>query len=140
MEPMAHNLGFLLSRASGLAVRSTNDALEAEGLRVRQYTVLSMAADADEGISQRDLAEAIGLNPSQVVLLVDELTASGLVERRPSPTDRRTKLIAATSAGRAALERSDDRVQQGLQYHLRDLSPAEQATLRRLLERIIGAP
>ena len=52
-----------------------------------------------DGISQRDLAAVLGLDPSQVVLLVDELAQSGLVERRPSDIDRRTKLVCATPAG-----------------------------------------
>lgn len=140
MDPILHNLGFLLSRASGLVARNTNEALAPEGLRVRQYSVLSLAAEATDGISQRELADALGLSPSQVVLLIDELTAVGLAERRPSPTDRRTRLIAATPAGHAALERSEERVQQGLQNHLRGLDPSEQTALRQLLGRIIEAP
>src|SRR3954453_23936137 len=91
MAALHDDIGFLLTRASGLVVRATNAALTDVGLRVRQYSVLVLADDtADDtadGISQRDLAEALGLDPSQVVALVDELAAAGLVERRPSPTD-----------------------------------------------------
>src|SRR3954453_7944151 len=89
MADLTDDVGFLLTRASGLVVRATNAALADVGLRVRQYSVLVLADDAADGISQRDLAEALGLDPSQVVALVDELAGAGLVERRPSPTDRR---------------------------------------------------
>ena len=77
------DMGFLMSRASGLFIRSSNAALAPTGLRVRPYSVLVLASDVPDGITQRDLADVLGLDPSQVVLLVDELAASGLVERRP---------------------------------------------------------
>ena len=41
------------------------------------------------GISQQELAAAIGAVPSRVVKLLDELEERGLVERRRSATDRR---------------------------------------------------
>src|SRR4051794_41883730 len=99
MADLTDDVGFLLTRASGLVLRATNAALADVGLRVRQYSVLALAADAADGISQRDLAEALGLDPSQVVALVDELAAAELVERRPSPTDRRGQLGGAPPAG-----------------------------------------
>src|SRR4051794_41569877 len=99
MTALNDDVGFLLTRASGLVVRATNAALADLGLRVRQYSVLVLADDAAEGISQRDLAEVLGLDPSQVVALVDELAAAELVERRPSPTDRRAQLAGGAAQG-----------------------------------------
>src|SRR5689334_10970305 len=66
MAALNDDVGFLLTRASGLVVRATNAALADVGLRVRQYSVLALADDTADGISQRDLAEALGLDPSQV--------------------------------------------------------------------------
>ncbi|GAA4316157.1 hypothetical protein GCM10023162_22650 [Klenkia terrae] len=103
-HPLTDDLGFLLSRASGAVVRATNAALTSHGLRVRQYSVLVLACDAADGVTQRELADVLGLDPSQVVLLVDELAGAGLVERRPSEADRRTRLVVATDAGRRKSE------------------------------------
>jgi DNA-binding MarR family transcriptional regulator len=139
MSALAEDIGFLLSRASGLVVRATNESLAPDELRVRQYSVLVLACEAEDGISQRDLAEALGLDPSQIVLLVDELARSGLVERRPSPVDRRTKLIAATSTGRLLQQRAAAHAADGLARQLAVLSPAEQDTLRSLLRRMVVA-
>jgi DNA-binding MarR family transcriptional regulator len=140
VQPLGDDIGFLLSRASGLVVRSTNEALADDGLRVRQYSVLLLACDAADGISQRDLAVNLGLDPSQVVLLVDELATAGLVERRPSPSDRRTKLVAATDRGRAASRRAAGLAAAGQQRRLGRLSDEEQATLRSLLTRLVAPP
>jgi DNA-binding MarR family transcriptional regulator len=138
MTGLSDDVGFLLTRASGLVVRATNAALADLGLRVRQYSVLVLADDAAEGISQRDLAEVLGLDPSQVVALVDELAAAGLVERRPSPTDRRQRLVAATAKGVRLRRRADAAAAVGVQHQLGDLSVAEQSTLRQLLGRVVG--
>jgi DNA-binding MarR family transcriptional regulator len=137
MGGLTDDLGFLLSRASGLVVRATNAALASSGLRVRQYSVLALAADRDDGISQRDLAEVLGLDPSQVVVLVDELAAAGLVERRPSPSDRRAKLVAATEEGRRLRTAAAERAEAGVQAQLRTLGEDEQHTLTALLRRVV---
>jgi DNA-binding MarR family transcriptional regulator len=52
------------------------------------------------GVSQQELASAIGAVPSRVVRLLDELSERGLVERRRSTTDRRNhELHLSPSAG-----------------------------------------
>jgi MarR family transcriptional regulator, organic hydroperoxide resistance regulator len=130
--------GFLLSRASGLVVRASNAALAAEGLRVRQYSVLVLACDAADGMSQRDLAQVLGLDPSQVVALVDELVDAGLVERRPDPADRRTRLVVATPVGRRTRQTAAARVAEAAVEPLRSLSEEEHATLVRLLGRVVA--
>ncbi|MGY2076643.1 MarR family winged helix-turn-helix transcriptional regulator [Blastococcus sp. SYSU DS0828] len=134
---LTDDVGFLLTRASGLFVRATNAALVSYGLRVRSYSVLLLASDAPAGVSQRDLAEVLGLDPSQVVLLVDDLADSGLVERRPSDVDRRTKLVAATAAGRVVRERAAADVATAVATQLSDLTGTEQYLLRDLLGRLV---
>ena len=140
MAALREDIGFLLTRASGLVVRATNAALGDLGLRVRQYSVLVLADDAAEGISQRDLAEVLGLDPSQVVALVDELAAAQLVERRPSPTDRRQRLVAATAQGVRLRRRADTAAAAGVQRQLGDLTAEEQQTLRGLLQLVVAGP
>ncbi|CCG03410.1 MarR family winged helix-turn-helix transcriptional regulator [Blastococcus saxobsidens] len=137
---LSEDLGFLLSRASGLVVRSTNAALADSGLRVRAYSVLELACIPPGGRSQRVLAEVLGLDPSQVVQLVDELSSAGLVERLPSPTDGRAKLVAGTPRGRQVLEQAAALAATGQQEQLSCLSAEEQATLRSLLSRVVQFP
>jgi DNA-binding MarR family transcriptional regulator len=138
MTALSADLGFLLSRASGLVVRASNAALAAEGLRVRQYSVLVLACDAAEGMSQRELASVLGLDPSQVVVLVDELADAGLVERRPDPADRRTRLVVATPAGRRRRAVAAERVSAAAVGPLGALTEEEHGTLRDLLGRVVA--
>ena len=139
ISPLAENLGYLLSRASGQVVRATNAALAEHGLRVRQYSVLVLACEADDGISQRELATELGLDPSQVVLLVDELAAAGLVARHPAPTDRRTRLVVPTPEGRRVREDAGRAADAAVEGPLALLGDAERDRLRDMLARITAA-
>ena len=140
---LTDDLGFLLSRASGAVVRATNAALAEHGLRVRQYSVLVLACergdDSGDGVTQRELAAVLGLDPSQVVLLVDELTAAGLVERRPDPADRRTRLVVATVAGHRTRAAAGAAADAALETPLGLLGEAERERLRDVLTRIWSA-
>ena len=138
MGELTEDIGFLLARVSGEVVRATNAALAPEGMRVRHYSVLLLACDSPDGISQRAMARILGLDPSQVVALVDELAQAQLVERQPAPTDRRAKLVTATEAGHRKRERATVRATDAVRGALGLLSADEQATLRGLLWRAAG--
>jgi DNA-binding MarR family transcriptional regulator len=135
-QPLTDDLGFLLSRASGQVVRATNAALAEHGLRVRQYSVLVLACEAADGISQRELAAVLGLDPSQVVLLVDELATAGLVERQAPEADRRTRLVVATAEGRRAREAAGEAADAAVETPLKLLGAVERDRLRDMLTRI----
>ena len=59
-----------------------------------------------DGVSMGEMARGIGVDPSYITALVDDLDARGLARREPAPYDRRVKIIVLTDAGRAVAERS----------------------------------
>lgn len=95
---LGDELSFLLARTNALSLAAGNVALAAHGLRVRSYSVLALAASGERP-SQRELADFLRLDPSQVVALIDDLQEDGLVERQPDPRDRRANVVVATDAG-----------------------------------------
>lgn len=132
---LAADPGFLLARAGGSAIRRLNRALARHGLRSRQYTVLTAAAEPP-GRSQRDLGELLGIDPSAVVAIVDDLERDGLVRREPHPLDRRTRLIVATDAGRDRLRDVADSAGEVESALLADLDADERSALVGLLQRL----
>jgi DNA-binding MarR family transcriptional regulator len=129
------DVGFLLSRSSGVGVRSANECLGPLGLRVRSFSVLSLVVSGD-AMSQRELSDLLGLDPSQVVALVDDLEAQRLIKRRPGSTDRRVRVLSATKLGRARLKAASRVLTDGQAVFLADLTPHEHDVLRELLRRI----
>jgi DNA-binding MarR family transcriptional regulator len=85
--------------------------------------------------SVSDLALAERVRPQSMAQTVGELEASGLVQRRPDPNDRRRALVDLTDQGRAALQ-ADRRHREGwLARAIRDeLTTDEQALLRDAVE------
>ena len=72
--------------------------LEAFELRPRHVVGLTLLRDYGEH-SQADLTESLGIDPTNVVALLNELEAAGLVERRRSPQDRRRHTVVVDPRG-----------------------------------------
>lgn len=102
---LAEDLSFLLARASAMSVSAANAALAALGLRARSYSVLAIVSEGSRP-TQRDLADFLRLDPSQVVAIVDDLEQRGLVARAPDPADRRAKIVVSTPEGVALQARA----------------------------------
>jgi DNA-binding MarR family transcriptional regulator len=65
-----------------------------------QGSCLLAMPEQTDGLNVRQVAEVIGLSPSRASRIVDSLVSDGLLDRRTSDSDRRTQLLALTSAGR----------------------------------------
>ena len=80
-------LGFLIASVGHAAATSFERSLAETGLHPRHFAVLRGLAAADEDQSQQHLARSLGIPPSRVVVLLDELVRRGYVSRRESPDD-----------------------------------------------------
>ena len=117
---LSNDLSFLLARVNADSIACGNSALKELGLKARSYAVLSLVCD-DLKPTQRDLAEFLRLDPSQVVTLIDELEGKQLVVRQPDPRDRRSKIVIPTSKGNrlrteaeAAIANASDKLSESL--------------------------
>jgi MarR family transcriptional regulator, transcriptional regulator for hemolysin len=95
--PLSSNLGWLLAQASHVLITEMTVAFAELGVSPRGHCVLSTASTGD--FTQRELAEAVGLDKTTMVVTIDELERAGLAERRLSAEDRRARIIAVTKAG-----------------------------------------
>jgi DNA-binding MarR family transcriptional regulator len=131
----AGQLFFRLWRASHARVA---EGLASIGLTPALFAVLNFLR-AREGAIQQEIGSAMGIDPSTMVSLIDQLEDAGLAKRRPRPTDRRAREVAITAKGSRMLERGrriavevEDEVLQGL-------SAAERAELLNLMRRALGS-
>lgn len=131
---LAQEIEFLAARSRSIGSAIANRRLGQHGLKVRSYSVLALASDG-VGPSQKELADFLRLDPSQIVAIVDELEAAGLVRRDPDPLDRRSRIIAATSAGLARYELASRSARDAEDDALATLSTAERDLLRELLRK-----
>src|SRR5262249_17800004 len=67
--------------------------------------VTLMRVGGDSGVSQKRLADEIGVTPGTISVRVDRLVADGLADRRPDPESKRKALIVLTDKGRELFDR-----------------------------------
>ncbi len=82
------------------------------------------------------LAETLACDASNVTGLVDRLESRGLVQRQPSPTDRRVRVLQLTPAG-SRLRTQLLRRMAGRSLSLSRLSLDQQRTLVKILEALV---
>jgi DNA-binding MarR family transcriptional regulator len=88
--------------------------------------------------SQQKLAKRMGLVPSRIVVLIDELASKGLVERRRSTADRRNYELALTRQGAATLEQLAKVAAEHEADLCAALTPTERAKLASLCRKIVA--
>jgi DNA-binding MarR family transcriptional regulator len=118
----------------------TADALKSLGLTPALFALLNVLGNR-EGAIQQQLSADMGIDPSAMVALIDELESAGLAERRRRAGDRRAWEVGITGRGRRSLERARRSATQVEDEVLGGLSAAERGQLLRLLRRaLLSAP
>lgn len=135
MRTLHADTGYLLYRLGLRSGQLFNAFLQESELRLRHYALLRFLTTS-EGALQRELSSRLGYDPSAIVGLVDDLEKLGFAERRPSPDDRRSRIVVLTEDGRAFLRDSDEAGQRVTNTLLQALGPAERDTLHTLLQKI----
>jgi MarR family transcriptional regulator for hemolysin len=96
------DLSFLLNHTSHVLATRMVAAFAQVGMTPREYCVLSHAMTGEH--TQIELAGLSDLDKTTIVITLDELERAGYAERKPSPADRRARIVAVTAAGAAAVE------------------------------------
>ena len=76
------------------------DDMEMNASDLSALRMLIMREQRGQAVSPHDVAEHLRISTASTTKLLDRLTASGHVERRPHPRDRRARVIALTEESR----------------------------------------
>jgi DNA-binding MarR family transcriptional regulator len=127
--------GFLLGRLGTTMKAEAMEAFEREGFNAYHYSILALL---DEGArtTQAGIADALGMDASMLVSLLDGLEERGLVERKRDPKDRRRQMVTMTAAGRRQLAAFRKLVLRVEDEFLAALSAEERQELHELLLRV----
>jgi DNA-binding MarR family transcriptional regulator len=126
----------LLSRANARAQAIRLDAFAAA--ESSGYVSRLLASIADEGeASQAELGRRTGIDPSDVVAALNQMSARGFVSRTRDPADARRNVVSLTRAGRGELRRLDEVVAGIQEAFLAPLSETERRQLVRILTKLL---
>jgi DNA-binding MarR family transcriptional regulator len=132
---LASLLGYQVRRAQVRAFQSFAQAAGGMGLTPMLFGVL-VVLDERPGVTQTELADALGADPSTMVRMLDQLEKRAWVKREPSPVDRRSTLPVLTDTGRAILAEALPLVVESDRRIASALTADERETLLDLLRRI----
>ena len=129
---------YLMAKTGSLARQRWAGMLAQLKVSPGQYGVLMALGEAGP-LGQQRLAELVGVDPRNAVPLIDALAEQGLVRREVDLVDRRRRVLDLTAKGRevvADLASVGAEIERDL---LSPLTPADQATLRRMLLALLDA-
>lgn len=133
---LAGSLGFLLRLASGVALAELGDRLEALGMRTSLYSVLLIIGE-NPGLKQQDVGAALSIQQPNLVALVNQLAADGLVDRQVVPDDRRSYALRLTPEGDRRLTLANE-AHRAFEARLTDaIGPTHLPAVRESLMRIL---
>jgi DNA-binding MarR family transcriptional regulator len=134
-EGVTQHTGFLLARLGRAVTRQYRSALTPTGLKPRQTNAL--LALRDEGaMSQQTLGATLDIDASNLVVLLNDLEAGGLIVRRRDPQDRRRHLVEISKRGSKLIcevERASMQIEDAF---FAELDADERLTLHDLLARV----
>lgn len=95
-------VGFVLRLAQVAVFKDLLAALKPFDLRVTDLSVL-MVIEATPGLQQRAIGEMLRIQRPNLVIILDQLQARGLVRRDAVPGDRRSYALSITPEGEVLL-------------------------------------
>src|ERR1700742_2311769 len=122
-----HRSSALLSHLARLIRMASENELEPLGLRPRHLIALTVMRENGGVTGQQELAAELGVARTNLVGLLNELEAEGLILRRRAPQDRRRHIVELTPAGEerlaaaeAAMGAAEDEILGGLSDRQRE--------------------
>jgi DNA-binding MarR family transcriptional regulator len=133
-RPRRHS-GPLLELIARRIRTEAESEIETFNLRPRHVVALTLLQLVGEQ-SQSDLGEALRVDRTNLVGLLNDLEAANLIERRRSPQDRRRHTVSLTPEGTRRLAEVENALTEAEQRVLAVLDSEQQATLHALLEQV----
>ena len=135
MSTSKDTIGFLLHDAARLMRRDFERRTRTVGLTRAQWQTL-FHLHRNEGCNQVTLADLLEVEPITLARVIDRLEASGLVERRADPDDRRARLLFLGERAHPLLDELKALGAQTRETALAGLSEDERNQLWTLLSRM----
>jgi DNA-binding MarR family transcriptional regulator len=139
LGPLATMLHHALRTAQAQVLEELQASFAAEDMRPLPFAILVVLA-RNPGLRQIQVGFALGIQPTNLVPLIDGLEQRGLAERRVVPGDRRARGLFLTKLGTETLARLEARAAAHESRLAERLGPGGREQLLALLHRLASPP
>ena len=102
LGPLGAMLHHALRNAQAQVLEELQSSFAAQDIRPALFALM-VVLSRNPGLRQMQVGFALGIQPTNLVPLMDELEQRGLAERRPVPGDRRARGLFLTKPGAETL-------------------------------------
>jgi DNA-binding MarR family transcriptional regulator len=135
-HPLTSGPGYWMRLGYKAISRPLAEELKRRGIAFKHYFYLRVLMEED-GISQVELSERVGMERATVTVVLDTLEALGLVVREAHPSDRRKTNVFLTAKGRRLRPDVLDAVGTANRIALKGISAADFERFRKTLAAMI---
>lgn len=128
-------LGYRMKRAYMVIQTVVSEVLDANDMKITSFSALAIIIE-NPGLTQTALAQALQMERSSVVVIVDTLENRELITRNKVETDRRQYALMPTLRGKRLFDQIADAIQSREKALVADLAPDEQTRLMEALSMI----
>jgi len=129
------HIGYFARRFQIWIFQDLIKTLASADIRISHYSVLAVI-EANAGLAQSEVAEAVGIEPARLVRVLDELEQRGLIQRMRSATDRRSHALFLTPRGQSSFEEIKRLARQHEAHVIAKLGTAKYKSLITMLREI----
>lgn len=130
--------GFLVRRLHQIHVAMFFEECKSQNVTPVQYAILT-AVSVLPDLDQTSLGQEVGLDRTTTADVVKRLEDRGLVERRPNPSDKRTRHVRLTAEGQTVVDSLRGDMARAQERLLAPLRPAERTMLMDLMKILVEA-
>jgi DNA-binding MarR family transcriptional regulator len=136
LGPLPGFVGYMLRRAQLLVFDDFIKTMSSVGLRPASFSVLAVI-DANPGSTQSAVSEALGLQRTNLVAIIDSLEHDGFARRERARTDRRSHALYLTPDGKRLMAKALKLQAEHEQRFVDRLGREDSRTLLQLLTRLV---
>ena len=131
-----NSIGFLVNKTAKIFVKALDSELrEKVGVTFGQWKVMVMLS-LEDGITQKDIADRLGLEAATLIPIIDKMEKEGLVVRQVDKADRRNNRIYRTEKANASMDQMIECALKIRKISVKDISENHITIMRDSLEKI----
>lgn len=135
-ENKEDDLQSLFIRLTHLYFKKAFALVKDTGIHPKQVPLIGLV-DCREGISQKEISQALRISPPTVAVSIKRLERAGIIERRADEKDQRMSRIFLTEEGKTVTRRVRACIKEKEQAIFRGFSESELCLLRRFFLQMI---